>query len=123
MRVIAGLLLCCALIIAADDTFTGKWSGTATMTGGDGQSREGPALLVLKQEGNAVTGTGGPDEQRSQPIQNGKAEGSKLTFEIGTADSPVVFKLTLENGRLRGEGAGSPGGQSLKVKLDLTKGS
>jgi len=123
MKVLAGLLLFCALTIAADAGFTGKWSGTATMSGPDGQSREGPALLVLKQEGNTVTGTAGPDEQRSQPIQNGKVDGAKLTFEIQTADNPVVFTLTLENDRLKGEGAGSSGGQALKVKLDLAKGS
>jgi hypothetical protein len=93
------------------------------MSGADGQSREGPALLVLKQEGASVTGMAGPDEQRSQPIQNGKADGAKLTFEIQTADKPVVFTLMLDNGHLKGEGAGTPNGQSLKVKLDLTKGS
>ena len=122
MKTLACLLLLTAAITAADVNFTGKWSGTATMTAG-GDSREGTALLVLKQDGTTLTGTAGPDEQRSQPIQNGKVDGTRITFEIQTADKPVAFTLTLENDHLKGTGAGSPNGQEIKVQLDLTKAS
>jgi hypothetical protein len=123
MKTLVCVLLFSGALVAEDASFTGRWSGTATLTRPDGETRETPALLILKQDGNLVTGSAGPGEQQSQPIQNGKAERSKLTFEIQTAGEPVVFTLTLENGHLKGYGSGSPNGQQLKLKLDLTKGS
>ena len=50
----------------------------------------GPALLVLKQEGNAVTGTAGPDANQGHPISNGKVE-TNVAFEVDTPDGVMKF--------------------------------
>jgi len=122
MKTLACLVLLSCAALAADFNVTGTWKGTATMSRpGGADSREGPAMLVLKQDGATVTGSGGPDEQRSQPIQNGKIDGDTFTFELQTADKPIVFKMKLVDGRLKGSGSGAPGGQTMSVALDLRK--
>ena len=68
-----------ATALAAADV-TGTWSGTLTPDGRDA----GPALLILKQEGNAVTGTAGPDANETHPISKGMVENDTVTFEVET---------------------------------------
>jgi len=121
MKTLLCIGLLAATLTAADANVTGKWTGSATMTAPDGQTRDSPALLVLKQDGTTLTGTAGPNEEQSQPIQKGKVEGFKVTFELATNDAAIVFTLTLESDHLKGDAAGSAGGQTLKIKLDLTK--
>ncbi len=74
-------------ILAAD--FSGKWSGALT------SDEDGPRLLylVLKQDGDRVTGSGGPDASGQRPLQNGKVQGDVLTFEISTGNGTMVFEL------------------------------
>jgi len=77
-----------ATALAAADV-TGTWRGTLTPDGRDA----GPALLILKQEGNAVTGTAGPDANESHPISKGKVDNDTVTFEVETPDGVMKFAL------------------------------
>jgi hypothetical protein len=81
------IALAAATLTAADAT--GTWTGTLTPS--DGQP--GPAHVVLKQEGDKLTGTAGPDASEQHPIQNGRAENGTLTFELQTGDT--LMKVTL----------------------------
>jgi len=121
MKTLICTLLLAVTLTAADVNVTGKWTGTATMTAPDGQTRDSPALLVLKQEGASLTGTAGPNEEQSQAIQKGKVDGSKVTFELATNDAAIVFALIVDGDHLKGDASGSAGGQTLKIKLDFTK--
>jgi hypothetical protein len=114
---IAVLLLLAVTALAADAT--GKWSGNLIDPNGDG----GGVYMVLKQTGGAVTGTAGPDENQQWTIENGKAEGNKVSFEVKSPDHGV-FKcdLTLDGDSLKGDVNGtSPDGHAMKVKVDLSR--
>lgn len=107
-----------AAIFAADAT--GTWTGTFTPAD-DGQAR--PAYLVLKQDGNKLTGTAGPDANEQRPIQNGKADNGTVTFEV--ASDEVLMKVTLKQdgddmaGVLTRERAGET--QTAKLVLKRSK--
>ena len=96
---------------------TGTWTGTLTPAG----EEPGPAHAVLKQSGTTLTGTAGPDASEQHPIQNGKAENGKLTFEI-SADSGLM-KVTLEQqgDAMTGLVVRQRDGQTLEAKVALKR--
>jgi len=115
------LLLGLALSAAAAD-ITGNWSGTFNMTRSDGESNEGEALLVLKQNGSEITGSVGPNESERIPIAKGKIEGDKITLETAGGEGPAIkFELVLEGDHIKGDASGSHDGQTMKAKLDVTR--
>src|SRR3954447_13502919 len=61
------VLLASAFILSAADV-TGTWKGTFTPDGREA----GPALVILKQTGDTLAGTAGPDESDRLEIENGK---------------------------------------------------
>src|SRR5450432_53027 len=109
------LLLGLALSAAAAD-ITGNWSGTFNMTRSDGESNEGEALLVLKQNGSEITGSVGPNESERIPIAKGKIEGDKITLETAGGEGPAIkFELVLEGDHIKGDASGSHDGQTMKA--------
>ena len=48
-----------ALVASAAD-ISGTWSGTLKITGPDGQTQDDTIHMILKQDGNKLTGTAGP---------------------------------------------------------------
>ena len=105
-----------ATALAAADV-TGTWSGTLTPDGRDA----GPALLILKQEGNAVTGTAGPDANESHPISKGKVENDTVTFEVETPDGVMKFALKQQGDELAGEVTREREGQQHTAKLAVKR--
>jgi hypothetical protein len=124
MKMLVGfcaLLLVAAASFAADVNVAGKWSGSFVMDNGDGQTHDSTALLILKQDGSAITGTLGPNEDQQFPIQKGKVEGDKITLEVQT-DGPLVrFELVLSGDHLKGDAHASADGRNLSAKLDTTR--
>ncbi len=118
MKSIFLLLIAAAALIAAD--VTGKWSGTLTVSTPNGE-RPGPAYLVLKQEGAAVSGTAGPNEEEQYAIQNGKAEDGKLTFEVERNDSTMKFVLRYEGDEIKGEVSREHNGELQTAKLAVKR--
>lgn len=102
-------------LLAAD--VTGTWTGTFTPD--DGQAR--PAYLVLKQEGDKLTGTAGPNENEQRPIQNGKVDNGNVTFEV--ASDEVVMKVVLkqDGNDMAGELTRERGGQTQTAKLTVKR--
>src|SRR5258706_4006616 len=91
-------ILCCFLLtaIAMFADVTGKWTGTFDATGPDGQTKPGTALMILKQSGDAITGTVGPNEDQQFTIKVGKIDGDKIALEVAPDEGPVIkFELTL----------------------------
>jgi len=84
-------LLLAACVMAAD--VSGKWSGSFT-SGGQGPQ---PMYLILKQDGNQLSGSGGPSVSEQHPLQNGSVQGDRLTFELPGQGN--VY-LRFENDRL-----------------------
>lgn len=110
------LTLVSASLIAADAT--GNWTGTLTPSTGEGPM---PARLVLKQDGNKLTGTAGPDAGEQHTIENGKAENGNLTFEVSAAEAVMRFSLRQEGDEIKGDITRELGGQKETAKLAVKR--
>jgi hypothetical protein len=117
---VAGLVLLLATVLMAADDLTGKWAGSFDITR-DGESRKDQIYMVLKQSGTELTGTAGPNAERQMPIQKGKVEGTKVTFEVQTDQPLIKFELTLADGHLKGEAKAEHEGSSMKAVVDAQR--
>jgi hypothetical protein len=77
-------------VSAMASDLTGNWSGTFRVDGGD---HNVPQLFILKQEGNALTGSGGPNAGEQYPIENGKIDGDEARFELTTGEWKFAYDL------------------------------
>ncbi len=109
------LLTLAALNLAAPDA-TGTWRGMFTPAGRDPQ----PALLLLKQDGPRLTGSGGPDQEEQHPISNGKVEDGKITFQIQDVNL-MEFDLKLDGDHITGTILRKREGQTDTATLDVTR--
>ena len=109
-------------VAAADTNVTGKWSGSFNVTGPNGETKDGTALLVLKQDGAAITGSVGPDEGEQHPITKGKIEGGKITLEAADGEMAITFNLVVNGERITGEANAVGEGRTMKAKLEVTRG-
>lgn len=96
MKSIAALLLAAIGVLASNAT--GTWSGTIQY---DDQDHSGPAHMVLKQEGERITGTAGPNADNQFAITEGKFANGHLTFEIPTQG--MKFDLKQESDQISGK--------------------
>jgi hypothetical protein len=69
---------------------SGNWNGSFRVDGGD---HDVPQLLLLKEDGARLTGTGGPDATERYPISNGQVNGDRVTFELTTGDWKFFYDL------------------------------
>ena len=109
------IALAAATLVAAD--VTGSWRGTLTPDGGDA----GPALLILKQEGNALTGTAGPDENERHPISKGTVDNDTVAFEVETPGGVMKFALKQKDDELTGDVTRERDGQQQTAKLAVKR--
>ena len=73
------------------------------MKNGD-ETRDDTAYLVLKQDGGAITGSIGPNEERRHDITKGTVEGDNVYIEaVVQGEDAIVLKLKLEGGKLVGD--------------------
>ena len=120
MKLLAyGFLLAALAMVALAADVTGDYSGTFTPEGQD----ENGAVAHIKQTGNEITGTAGPDEDQQWAISKGKIEGNKITCEVQNPDGPSFkFDLTVDGDRIFGDvSATMPDGQNMRGKLDLKR--
>ena len=110
------VLMASALILPAADV-TGTWKGTLSPENRD----SGPALVILKQTSDTVTGTAGPDESERNEIANGKVTGNRITFEIQREEGTMKFVLILEGDTLTGQATRERDGQQQTAKLNLKR--
>src|SRR5688572_4093868 len=110
------VLLVNAFVLSAADV-TGTWKGTLTPENRDA----GPALVILKQTGDTVTGTAGPDESERNEIANAKVTGNRITFEVPREEGIMRFVLMLEGDTLTGQATRERDGQQQTAKLNLKR--
>ena len=98
---------------------TGTWTGTLTRSGDATEPL--PAYLVLKQEGEQLTGTAGPNAGEQQPIHRGKAENGVLTFEVTTGESVMKFAVKQDGDEITGDVTREREGQTQRAKLAVKR--
>lgn len=98
MKVGIALVVLLALNAFAAD-LSGKWSGSFRADGGD---HDVPQLLILKQNGNELTGSGGPNNSEQYPIEHGKVENNRVSFEITTGEWKFSYVLKASDKRMEG---------------------
>ncbi len=110
-----------ALCLAAGD-ITGKWAGSFDVTT-DGGTKPDRAHMELKQEGDKISGTAGPNVETQWKIENGKLAGDKLTFHLLVSGGPGVIKftLTVAEDRIHGDAHGQDGERKMQAKVDVKR--
>lgn len=109
------IALCAMTALGAD--LSGKWSGTFTPEGNDGNA----AFAIIKQAGTTLSGSAGPDENQQWPF-TGKVDGNKITGEVKSPEGDVYkLDLILEGDHLKGDVIATHDGQTMKGKLDLAR--
>ena len=114
LKLITVFLLAAIGLMAFDAT--GTWRGTIKY---DDQDHSGPAHMVLKQEGERLSGTAGPNAENQFAITEGKASGGNLTFEI--VDHGMTFALKLEGDRISGKVVRNLDGETRTATIDLKR--
>jgi hypothetical protein len=115
MTYLLTLALAAGILSGAD--VTGTWTGTLTPAGRD----PGPAHLVLKQDGDKVTGTAGPSAGEQHAIENGKAADGTVTFDITTGGGVMKVSLTQNGDELAGDVTRERDGQTQHAKLAVKR--
>ena len=110
-----------AIVAMTTGDVTGNWAGSFNMTGPNGETKETTALLMLKQDGTAITGSVGPNQDEQFAIQKGKIEGDKITLEADHDGHTIKFELVLAADRITGDAAMSGDGPAVKGKLDVKR--
>jgi hypothetical protein len=100
---------------------SGEWSGEWEVSPDGGP---GPHYMVLKQNGETVTGTAGPSPEQQLPIRNGKLVGDALTFDIGIPNGPSIrFEFKVLGAAMQGEAVLTMNGVERKFKLTAKRGA
>lgn len=119
MRVLVGLF---AFLVVLQADVTGTWSGPVEMRKGD-ETKDDSAYLVLKQTGNVITGTIGPNVEKRLEITKGTADGNDVVIEANVeGENKLVLHLKLEGGKLTGDlKAEGPSAPPISGKMTLSK--
>jgi hypothetical protein len=98
MKTTIAIILLLAVNAMAGD-LSGKWSGEFKVDGGD---HGVPQLFMFKQNGDRLTGSGGPNTGEQYPIENGKVDGNRIMFEITTGEWKFTYDLKTTGDRITG---------------------
>jgi hypothetical protein len=120
-----GTLTCAILIFALPlraAELTGTWEGSLEIVGPNGQTQANRCYMKVKQSGTRITGAIGPDKTVQWSIQNGKAEGTRITFDVSPPEGGrLTFDLRLAGVHLRGQVRGENRGLTMEAKVHMTR--
>ncbi|HYL74475.1 MAG TPA: hypothetical protein VEU96_09735 [Bryobacteraceae bacterium] len=112
---ITALLLALLPLGAAD--LSGKWSGTVSVPDQTLQ-----VTLILKVDGASLRGSFGPSEDQQSPIESGRVEGSKMTFQVtGPHGGVLHFELRVEEDTLKGAMTRTMGNETEHGTVELKR--
>lgn len=116
MRNILIALLTLAISASAAD-LTGKWSGEG-VTNGESHT----LYFVFKQDGNTLTGTGGPDASEQHDFSSARIDGSKIVVDINVGEKGTLhFELEADGDALKGTVVFSGGEGKATGPVNLKK--
>ena len=95
-KILLAILVFATSALAAD--FTGNWTGEG-VTNGDSH----PLYFILKQDGNMLSGTGGPNANEQHPFRSAKIDGDKIILDVGVGEKGTIhFELKATGSVLKG---------------------
>src|SRR5262245_50941520 len=101
MAMVLSATLCLAPTALATD-ITGTWTGTLVFEVGNGESET--ALMTVRQEGDRVTGTTGPNPSAQFPL-TGSVKDDRLSFEVKVGNGRAIsFDLQITGDQMTGRG-------------------
>jgi hypothetical protein len=116
--ILLSLLLAAAWSLSGAD-LSGKWSGTVDLKE-DGETRTIPVIMVLKHEGNKLTGTAGPEEEQ-HPIQNGNVDGDNVTMEVDSGEAIYYLELKVDGDAISGKVKQGADGEKMNISMKRAK--
>lgn len=115
-KLILLIVLLTSNAIAAD--VSGRWSGRFRVNGGD---HDVPQVLILKQNGAKLSGSGGPDDAEQYPLENGTIDGDQAKFQITSGEWKFSYNLKITAGSMSGELELTSVNDRRTAKVTLTK--
>lgn len=115
-RTIALLVLLLTSVGATN--LTGKWSGSFKVDGGD---HNVPQWFIFRQDGNNLTGSGGPDATEQYSLENGKVDGNRVRFALTTGEWSFNYDLEADGKKLAGNLELKSLNDRRTAKVSLTK--
>ena len=115
-RIVVAVLLSVMCLTAGD--VSGNWSGSFKPNGEDSSH---PLYLVFKQDADKLTGSGGPNESAQHPMQNGKVQGDRLTFEVSAGKGTFIFDLKGAGDEMSGDLQFKGEGETRTAKVSLKR--
>jgi hypothetical protein len=116
--ILLSLLLAAAWTLSASD-LTGKWAGTVDIKQ-DGEAQTIPVIMIVKQDGNKLTGTAGPEEDQ-HTIQKGIVDGDTITMEVDTGEAIYYLELKVDGDQISGAVKEGADGEKTKIALKRVK--
>jgi hypothetical protein len=116
--ILLSLLLAAAWTLSAAD-LTGKWAGTFDMKQ-DGDSQTIPVVMIVKQDGNKLTGTAGTEEDQ-HAIQKGVVDGDMVTLEVDAGEAIYYLELKVDGDLISGAVKAGADGEKMKIALKRVK--
>ena len=116
MKQSLALYLLCVVAMAAD--VTGKWSGNFKAEGADHSISQ---WIILTQQGSTLSGSAGPDASEQYPVENGKVDGNKVSFQVTTGEWRFSYNLTAEKDELSGDLKLESTTESRNARVTLTR--
>jgi hypothetical protein len=109
VMVLCATLYLVSTALAAD--VTGTWTGTLVFEVGNGETET--ALMTLRQEGDKVTGTTGPNPSAQFPV-TGSVKDDRLSFEAKVGNGRAIsFDLQITGDQMTGRGELRRDGKSV----------
>lgn len=113
-----GVLLAVSATTFSATNVTGKWSGTLQVAG---ETDTKPAYMILKQDGDKLSGSGGPTESEQHPFDGGKVEGNKLTFDVPLGEKSMHFEMEANGDQITGQVSQQNEGATETAKISLKR--
>jgi hypothetical protein len=116
--ILVSLLLMAAWTLSASD-LTGKWAGTVELKQ-DGDAQTIPVVMIVKQDGNKLTGTAGTEDDQ-HTIQKGIVDGDTITMEVDTGEDIFYLELKVDGDQITGAVKQGADGEKTKIALKRVK--
>ncbi len=118
VRIFSILLLLLGALALGASNLSGKWSGSINVVHDDGQPQSVSVLLILKHDGNKLSGTAGEDENDQHAITKATIDGDKVSLEVDGGEVTFYLDLKVDGDQMTGD---ARRGDSPKMKMSVKR--